>query len=253
MYRLRSDGARPPRGGQRGPLRRGPRAEATDGHGAEAAAGPPRHEDGEACRPAQEADRGEGRRPVRAPPPVRAAPAHRLRAGDPATDHPRVAATPHAPRADGGGLSALRPAVPDSHGPGQARRPAGAVEAVRPAARGAEEAPGAGPGEGAGVLGRAAVGDDVEGGGPGADAAGDRGPAGAGPAAGAAGRWPGQNNQGPAQGESGVIRSPGFLATVWGFAKWASAGKTKPQIAILAIETPGKTWGHPGPVDHVMM
>src|SRR5512135_256690 len=27
----------------------------------------------------------------------------------------------------------------------------------------------------------------------------------------------------------------------WGFAKWASAGKTKPQIAILAIKTPGKT------------
>ena len=37
-----------------------------------------------------------------------------------AADHPRPAATPQPARADGGGLPAVRPAVPDGHGVGQA-------------------------------------------------------------------------------------------------------------------------------------
>jgi hypothetical protein len=49
-----------------------------------------------------------------------------------------------------------------------------------------------------------------------------------------------------------VAQVRGF-ASNWGFANWPNAGKTKPQIANLAIKTPGKTWGHPGTVDHVMM
>src|SRR5271157_3904580 len=85
-----------------------------------------------------------------------------------------------------------------------------------------------GVGEGAGVFGRAAAGRDVERGGawqpslpqdaedgiPGSDAAGDRGPAGAGPAAGAARPRPGPDDQDLAQGEGGVMREPGILATL---------------------------------------
>ena len=170
----------------------------------EAAAGPPRLEGGAARRPAQEAGRGQGPRPVRAPLPVRPAPAHGLGTGDAAADHPRPAPTAHAPRLDGGRVPAVRPAVPDGHGAGQAGRPAGAAAAVRPTPRGAEEAPVAGPGEGPGVPGRAAHGCDVERGGarqpavsqdaeggvPGADATGDRRSTGVGPSAGASGRRP---------------------------------------------------------------
>ena len=60
--------------------------------------------------------------------------------------------------ADGGGLPVVRSAVPDGHSVGQAGEAAGAVAAVRPAAEGAQEAAGAGVGEGPGVLGRAAAG-----------------------------------------------------------------------------------------------
>ena len=123
-------------------------------------------------------------------------------------------------RADGGGLPVVRSAVPDGHSVGQAGEAAGAVAAVRPAAEGAQEAAGAGVGEGPGVLGRAAAGRDVQRGGawqsslpqdaedgvPGSDAAGDRGPAGAGPAAGAARPRPGSDHQDSAQGEGGMMR-----------------------------------------------
>src|SRR5512135_2046910 len=44
-----------------------------------------------------------------------------------------------------------------------------------------------------------------------------------------------------------------YLNQYWSFANWPDAAKTKPQIAILAIKMPGRTWGHPGSVDHVMM
>src|SRR5262249_54504154 len=183
---------RPPRGRQRGPLGRGPGAQAADGHRAEAAAWPPRHERGAARRPAQEADRGQGRGAVRAPPPVRAAAARPRRAEAVAADPPWAATTPHVARADGGCLPAVRPAVSDGHRAGQARGPAGAAAAVRPAPRGAEEAAVAGPGEGTGVPGRAAAGCDIERRGarepaisqdaedrvPGAHEAGDRGPTG---------------------------------------------------------------------------
>ena len=95
----------------------------------------------------------------------------------------------HPARPDGGGLSPLRPAVPDGDGVGQAGATAGAVAAIRPAARGVEEAVPAGPGEGVGVPGREVAGGDIERGGareppvpedaedgvPGADAAVDRG------------------------------------------------------------------------------
>ena len=44
--------------------------------------------------------------------------------------------------------------------------------------------------------------------------AGNRGPAGAGSAAGEPGPRPGRHDRGPAQGQSGMNSSPGFLATV---------------------------------------
>ena len=56
--------------------------------------------------------------------------------------------------------------------------------------------------------------EDAEDGVPGADAAGDRGPAGDGPAAGEPSPRPSRHDRGPAQGQSGMISSPGFLATV---------------------------------------
>src|SRR5512135_3125698 len=123
MYRLRSDGARPARGGQGGPLRRGPGAHGTDGRRPQAAPGPSRLEGREAGGPPQETDRADGRCAVRAPPSVRAAAAEPFRAGDAAADHPRAAAA------------------------------ADAAAAVRPTPGGAEEAAGAGSGEGAGVPG----------------------------------------------------------------------------------------------------
>ena len=140
--------------------------------------------------PPQEADPAEGRRVVRAPLPVRPEASESLRAGDVAADHPRVARSSAGCAADGRGLPAVRPAVPDGHGAGQAGGVAGPVAAVRWAAGGVEEAAVAGPGEGAGVPGRAADGGDVQRGGagqpavpedaedgvPGADEAGDRGP-----------------------------------------------------------------------------
>src|SRR5262249_49221889 len=143
----------------------------------------------------------------------------------------RVAATPPLARADGRGLSVVRSPMPYGHGAGQAGRLAGAVAAPRAAACCPEEVDVAGPGEGAGVPGRAADGGDVQCGGagqgavpqdaedglPGADQAGDRGPAGAGLAAGESGAGPGRNDRGPAQGQSGLISSPGFLATVSDF------------------------------------
>ena len=82
----------------------------------------------------------EGRRTVRAPLPVRPAPSHGLRAEDTGADHPRPAAAPHPAWSDGGGLSPVRPAVPDGDGVGQAGATAGAVAAICPAAGGAEEA-----------------------------------------------------------------------------------------------------------------
>src|SRR5208337_476871 len=83
-------------------------------------------------------------------------------------------------------------------------------------------------GEGAGVSGRAADGRDVQRGRarqpaipedaedrvPGADATGDRAPPGAGPDSGESGPRTGRDDQDLAQGQSGVIRLPGFLATV---------------------------------------
>ena len=48
------------------------------------------------------------------------------------------------PRADGGGLSAVRSAMPDGHGAGQAGEAADPTAAVRSAPRGVEEDPGAG-------------------------------------------------------------------------------------------------------------
>src|SRR5262249_59386230 len=118
---------------------------------------------------------------------------------------------PRVTRADGGRVPAVRPAVPDGHGTGQVGGAAGATSAVRPAPRGVEEAPVAGPGEGAGVPGRAADGGDVERGGarepavpqdaeggvPGADTTGDRGPSGSGPPARASGRGQAVGDPGP--------------------------------------------------------
>ena len=93
-------------------------------------------------------------------------------------------------RADGGGLPVVRSAAPDGHSVGQAGEAAVAVAAVRPAAEGAQEAAGAGVGEGPGVWMKRLHGDvqrggawqsslpqDAEDGVPGSDAAGDRGPA----------------------------------------------------------------------------
>src|SRR5271157_455726 len=88
-----------------------------------------------------------------------------LRAGDAPADQPRLAATAQPALADGGGLPVVRSTVPDGDGVGQAGEAAGAVTAVRPAAEGAQEAAGAGVGEGAGVFGRAAAGRDVQRGG----------------------------------------------------------------------------------------
>ena len=87
----------------------------------------------------QEADRAESPRSVRAPVPVRSAPSQCLRAEDSDADHPRPAAAPQPSRSDGGGLSPVRPAVPDGDGIGQAGATSGAVAAVRPATGGAEE------------------------------------------------------------------------------------------------------------------
>src|SRR5439155_494265 len=126
------------------------------------------------------------------------------------------AAAPRLARVDGGSLSVVRSTVPDGHGAGQASGVAGPPAAVQAVAAGAEEAGVSGPGEGAGVPGRAADGGDVQCGGarqpavsedaedgvPGADAGGDRRPLGAGPAAGESGRGPGPDDQGPAQGQS---------------------------------------------------
>src|SRR5271157_462604 len=151
-----------------------------------------------------------------------------VRAGDAPADQPRLAATAQPALADGGGLPVVRSTVPDGDGAGQVETAPGAVAAVRPAAEGAQEAAGAGVGEGAGVLGRATAGRDVQRGGawqpslpqdaedglPGSDAAGDRGPTGAGPAAGAARPRPGPDDQDLAQGEGGVMREPGILATL---------------------------------------
>ena len=39
----------------------------------------------------------------------------------------------------------------------------------------------------------------------------------------------------------------------WSFANLPDTGRTKPQIAGLAIKMPSATWGHPGAVDHVLM
>ena len=132
--------------------------------------GRPGIEGGATRRPTQEADRAEGRRPVRAPLPLRAAAADSLRAGDAGADHPRPAATARPARPDGGGLPAVRSAVPDGHGVGQAGETSGPVAAVRPASKGVEEAVRAGPGEGAGVPGREVAGSDVERGGAGESA-----------------------------------------------------------------------------------
>ena len=91
----------------------------------------------------------------RAPLPVRPAAAEPLRAGDAPADQPRLAATTQPALADGGGLPVVRSTVPDGDGVGQVGTAPGTVTAVRPAAEGAQEAAGAGVGEGAGVFGRA--------------------------------------------------------------------------------------------------
>ena len=104
----------------------------------EAAAGPASCHQGRTRRgPAQEADRAEGRRALRPPLPVRPEASESLRAGDVAADQPRVAPVPPVARADGRGLPAVRPPVPDGHGVGQAGRVAGPVAAVQEAAVGA--------------------------------------------------------------------------------------------------------------------
>src|SRR5262249_61676305 len=122
------------------------------------------------------------------------------------------------------------PAVPDGHGAGQAGRPASALAAIRPAPRGAEEAPVAGTGEGTGVPGRAPPGGDVERGGarepavsqdaevgvPGADATGDRGPAGVGPPTGTSRRRPRGDHSDSPQGAGGMRLLARFrCVSVW--------------------------------------
>ena len=81
---------------------------------------------------------------VRAPAPVCAPEAQPGAASDAVADHPRPASTARPPRADGGGLSAVRSAMPDGHGAGQAGEAADPTAAVRSAPRGVEEDPGAG-------------------------------------------------------------------------------------------------------------
>ena len=117
----------------------------------------------------QEADRAEGRRPVRAPLPVRPASAHARPSGGRCCGSPAACRNCATLRdADGGGLPAVRPAVPDGHGAGQAGASCG--RRLRRFGRLGEVLKKllvAGPGEGAGVPGRAAAGCDVERGGAG--------------------------------------------------------------------------------------
>ena len=65
--------------------------------------------------------------------------------------------------------------------------------------------------------------------------AGDRGPVGAGPAPGESGPGPGRHDQDPAQGQSGMTRLPGFLATVSfsaGFSQLTHSGSTRYRLQI---------------------
>src|SRR5262249_21358749 len=103
-----------------------------------------------------------------------------------------------------------------------------------------------------GGAGQPAVSEDPEDGVPGADEAGDRGPAGAGPDARESGSGPGRHDRGPAQGQSGMISSPGFFATVSEFPS-ESRGPGKVPGTVETLQTratqfntddfqPGSTW-----------
>ena len=114
---------------------------------------PPDHEGGAGGGPAKEAARAEDRRPIRASLLVRPASAQPRPAADVAADQPGLAPAPDPACAHGGGVSALRPAVPDRHGLGQADAVAASCPPVPPRRPGAEDAVLAQSGEGVDVPG----------------------------------------------------------------------------------------------------